>query len=232
MYSVPAGLLLDFGNVITISLFEQHRQTEELLGLPRGSLTWLGPIDPSTDPLWRAMQHDEITEREYWARRAQEIGRLAGDDQDWDMLGFLTRIRNTDPNAAVRPEARRAIRAARAAGIKVGVLSNELELFYGKAFLHRFDVLKDIDCIVDATHTRILKPSPQAYALGAETMGLPAERILFVDDQFRNIAGAHQFGMQTQFFDLRDPGGSYRAVLARLGLNTVVPYGSRTLIQR
>lgn len=224
MYSLPAGLLLDFGSVITISLFEQHRQTEELLGLPHGSLTWLGPIDPSTDPLWRAMQRDEISEREYWARRAREIGRLAGDDKDWDMLGLLTRIRNTDPNAAVRPQARGVIRAARAAGIKVGVLSNELELFYGKAFLGRFDVLKDFDCVVDATHTRLLKPSPQAYAAGAAAMKLPAERILFVDDQFRNIAGAHAFGMQTQFFDLRDPGGCFRAVLARLRLNTTVPY--------
>ena len=220
MVSTPRGLLLDFGNVITVSLFEQHRQTEALLGLAAGSLTWLGPIDPSTDPLWRAMQRDEITEREYWARRAQEIGRLTGEKDDWDMLTFLTRVRNTNPNAAVRPQASGAIRAARAAGIRVGILSNELELFYGKTFLDRFDVLGDIDCIVDASHTRILKPSPQAYALGVEAMHLPAERILFVDDQFRNIAGAHEFGLQTQLFELRDPAGSYRAVLARLGLNT------------
>ena len=60
----PRALLLDFGSVISVSAFERHRQTERTLNLAPGSLTWLGPIDPETDPLWAAMQRDEITERE------------------------------------------------------------------------------------------------------------------------------------------------------------------------
>ena len=60
----PHALLLDFGAVISTSLFECHRETEQLLGLRPGSLTWLGPIDPSTDALWRSMLRGEITERE------------------------------------------------------------------------------------------------------------------------------------------------------------------------
>ena len=61
----PRGLLLDFGSVISVSVFERHRASERLLGLHEGTLTWLGPIDPATDPLWESMQRDEITEREY-----------------------------------------------------------------------------------------------------------------------------------------------------------------------
>jgi putative hydrolase of the HAD superfamily len=40
--SAPAGLLLDFGSVITYSLFAKHRDTEATLGLPPGSLIRLG----------------------------------------------------------------------------------------------------------------------------------------------------------------------------------------------
>lgn len=216
----PRGLLLDFGSVISVSIFERHPQTEERLGLPGGTLTWLGPLAPQTDPLWQSMQRDEISERDYWATRARELGEAVG-ERDWDVLTMQSRARQVDPNQAVRPEMQRLIRSARARGIKLAVLSNELELFNGKEFMSRIDVLKSFDAIIDGTHTGILKPDPRAYALAAEAMDLPAAEILFVDDQFRNIAGAVKAGLQTQHFDLRDVPGQIAAVAARLNLATL-----------
>ena len=215
--SIPQALLLDFGSVVSVSLFERHRDTEAELGLAAGSLRWLGPIAPETDALWQAMQRDEISEREYWARRARELGEAAGQPQ-WDMLAMLTRLRHTDPNAVVRPGIRRLVRAAHARQLPVGILSNELELFYGAEFLSRMDILRDMQVIVDATHTKILKPDPRAYEMAVQQLGLPAARVLFVDDQFRNIAGAQRAGLQSQFFDLRDVDGGIAAVAARLRL--------------
>lgn len=215
--TTPRGLLLDFGSVISVSVFERHRETEAELGLSQGTLQWLGPIAPETDVLWQTMQRDEISERDYWARRAIELGEAVG-EPGWDMLAMLTRLRQTDPNAVVRPQVKRLIHHARQRGIKVGILSNELELFYGREFLSRMDILRDMAFIVDATHTEILKPDPRAYALAIEAMALPAAQILFVDDQLRNIVGGHQAGLQTQFFDLRDIPGSIAATAARLHL--------------
>ena len=215
--TTPRGLLLDFGSVVSVSVFERHRETEAELGLPPGTLQWLGPIAPETDALWRSMQRDEIGERDYWAQRANQLGEAVG-EPGWDMLAMLTRLRQTDPNAVVRPAVKRLIRDATARGIEVGILSNELELFYGREFLSRMDILRDMAFIVDATHTEILKPDPRAYALAIESMALPAAQILFVDDQMRNIAGAHRVGLQTQFFDLRDIPGSIAATAARLQL--------------
>ena len=217
MYSVPTGLLLDFGSVITYSLFEKHRETEISLGLPPGSLTWLGPLDPRSDPLWQSMQRDEISERDYWAARAAELGRACG-EEGWDMFALLRRIRHTEPDAAVRPQMLELVRRAGRHGIRVGILSNELELFNGKQFKERLAVMREIAVLVDGSHSKILKPQAEAYAAAVAAMGLPAERLLFVDDQMRNIVGAHRFGLQTQLFDLRDPEGSCRAVLTRLGL--------------
>jgi len=213
----PHALLLDFGAVISTSLFECHRETEQLLGLRPGSLTWLGPIDPSTDALWRSMLRGEITERDYWATRASELGAAIGEPH-WDTRTMLSRVRHNDPNHTVRPRIARLIAASRAAGLRVGILSNELELFYGSHFLSRMAVLRDLDAVVDATHTGILKPDPRAYEAAAEALAHAPERILFVDDQFRNIAGAVSVGMQVQYFDLRDVNGSIAAIAARLRL--------------
>lgn len=213
----PRGLLLDFGSVISVSVFERHRETERILGLPTGTLGWLGPVDPATDALWQSMQRDEITERDYWGTRAKELGNLVGEG-DWDVLTMLHRVRQTNPNDVVRPIVKTLLAEAARQGIKVGILSNELELFYGKEFLSKMDILKDMVVIVDATHTEILKPDPRAYQMGIDGMGLKAEEILFVDDQFRNIAGAVRAGLQTQYFDLRDISGNFTAIAARLQL--------------
>ncbi len=213
----PAALLLDFGSVISVSVFERHRETEQILGLPPGTLTWLGPLAPATDALWQSMLRGEISERDYWHVRARETGERIGEN-GWDMPMLLKRVRQTDPNAVVRPEIDQLVFAARAAGIRVGILSNELELFYGSHFLAGMHFLKDLDVIIDATHTGILKPDPRAYQMAIDALGLPPECILFVDDQFRNIAGAVNAGLQTQYFDLRDVPGNIAAVAARLGL--------------
>ncbi len=163
------------------------------------------------------MQRDEITEREYWAIRARELGQAIG-EHDWDMTKMIARMRQSDPNSVVRPEMQHVIRLARAAGIKIGVLSNEFELFYGGEIAKRIDVMRGMDAVIDATHTKILKPDLRAYTLALEALQCDAREVLFVDDQFRNIAGAIRAGLQAQFFDLRDINGNVAAIAARLKL--------------
>src|SRR3990167_195916 len=130
------ALVLDFGGVISRMLFETHPLTEQALGLALGTLTWRGPFDPSTDPLWHDMQADKLSERDYWMARTREVGRLVG--EEWDsMETFVQRARGADVEAVIRPEAIEAIHAAKAAGKRLAILSNELDLFYGADFRRR-----------------------------------------------------------------------------------------------
>ena len=210
------GLLLDFGGVISVTLFERHRTSERLLGLPEGTLLWRGPFDPDGDDLWRDMLEGRISERDYWAFRAQETGRRIG--EDWDMLAMIRRTMGDGPNAHIRPQARDFVFLAKAAGRRVGILSNELELFYGADTMARLDILKLMDGLVDATHTKILKPDPRAYALGCAALGLPPERIVFVDDQQRNVDGAKAAGLIAIRFDVVDPARSFAEAADALDL--------------
>lgn len=211
------ALVLDFGGVISRTLFETHAMTEAALGLPAGTLSWRGPFDPQSDALWRAMQAGEISERDYWMERTREIGALIG--KDWTrMEEFVTAARGADPQAVIRPEALDAITAAKRAGCTLAILSNELDLFYGADFRTRLPFLADFDLIVDATHTGVLKPDPRAYALVTDGLGIAADDCVFVDDQKKNIDGARAAGMQTVHFDVRKPRESYDEALRLLGV--------------
>jgi putative hydrolase of the HAD superfamily len=211
------GLILDFGGVVSRTLFETHDQTERALGLPPGTLTWRGPFAPDSDPLWQAMQRGEISERQYWLQRAGEVGALLG--EHWSAMHTLVqRARGTEPERVVRPETLALIDDARAAGCRLAVLSNELDLFYGPTLRSRLACLQAFDAVVDATHTGVLKPDPRAYRMALDALGLPAARCVFVDDQPRNIDGARAVGLMTVAFDVRDPQASCDHVRQRLGL--------------
>ena len=211
------ALVLDFGGVISRMLFETHALSEQALGLPPGTLTWKGPFDPSTDPLWQAMQADQLSERDYWMSRTREVGRLLG--EDWDkMETFVQRARGADVEAVIRPEAVSIICAAKAAGRKLAILSNELDLFYGADFRRRLPLLQLFDVTVDATYTGILKPDPRAYAAVTDALGLPAHACVFVDDQKRNAEGGVKAGMQVVHFNVLQPASSFAKARELLGL--------------
>lgn len=211
------ALVLDFGGVISRMLFETHELSEQALGLKRGTLTWKGPFNPATDPLWQDMQAEKLSEREYWMTRTREVGRLLG--EDWNkMETFVQRARGADVEAVIRPEAVSIICAAKAAGKKLAILSNELDLFYGADFRRRLPLLQLFDVIVDATYTGILKPDPRAYEAVTEALGLEASDCVFVDDQKRNADGGMKAGMQVVHFDVLQPAASFGIARHLLGL--------------
>ncbi|HYW76502.1 MAG TPA: HAD-IA family hydrolase [Gammaproteobacteria bacterium] len=212
------ALILDFGGVVTKTLFETHAHTEQELGLKPGTLQWRGPFDPQSDPLWRSMLRHEITERDYWLTRAREVGRLLG--ENWDsMQDLVRRARGHRPQAIIRPEAEAAVRAVHESGAKLAILSNELDLFYGADFRERMPILPFFDTIVDATYTGVLKPDPRAYALVLEAVGEAPGDCVFVDDQQRNIDGAVAVGLRTVRFDVGQPGASFREALGHFRLS-------------
>jgi putative hydrolase of the HAD superfamily len=210
--SVEKALILDFGGVVTRTMFETHDITERALSLPPGTLTWRGPFDPATDPLWRSMQAREITERDYWMTRTREVGRLLG--ENWaDMKTFVQRARGADAELVMRPEARDAILK-----VKKAILSNELDLFYGVEFRKRFPLIELFDVIADATYTGILKPDPRAYEQVLAELGLDRQNCVFVDDQKKNIEGAEAVSLPRVHFDVTRPAESYAQALHMLGI--------------
>jgi len=218
------ALILDFGGVISQTLFETHPQTEKALGLAPGSLTWRGPFDPETDQLWCEMQRGKISERDYWLTRTRETGLRI--NQSWDQTVQLVQAaRGADAMAIIRPEALQAIDDCQQLGVRLAILSNELDLFYGGEFRTKLPFLQAFELIIDASHTGILKPDPVAYSLVSTGLGIEPQLCVFVDDQRRNIAGAQAAGMQTVHFDVKAPADSFALAMNKLK-STVTPGGT------
>jgi putative hydrolase of the HAD superfamily len=221
MSDTKSLLLLDFGAVISRTIFETHSHTERVLGLSPGSLTWLGPVDPDTDPLWRDMLADKISERNYWEIRAEEVGQMVG-ESGWSPAVLLRKAREgMNADDITRPEAVALARAAKKGGKRVGILSNELALFFGANFRSELPFFALMDGVVDASDGGPMKPAPQAYQRGLDTFGTGADQVVFVDDQPRNVTGAEDMGISSVAFDVSDPEGSFRQAARLLAIQDI-----------
>jgi putative hydrolase of the HAD superfamily len=153
--------------------------------------------------------------------RVREVGSLLG--EDWTLMNQLVqKARPGEAEHVLRPEARKAIETVKSKGMKLAILSNELDLFYGVEFRRSFPLIDLFDVLIDATYTKILKPDPRAYRLCLDALGLPASACVFVDDQKRNVDGAVAVGIPTVHFDVTQPAESYAEALALLGLKLVL----------
>lgn len=210
------ALVFDFGGPVLLTPFELRAVGERSLGLPVGTLAWSGPFDPGADSDWRTFQAGGMTEREYWSRRCQEFHELSGEPAE--MPYFMAHLYSGSEEELVRPAARELIADAKAAGIPVGVLTNDLTAFHDREWLDRMTILREFDFMVDGRTDGVLKPEPRAYTLMAERMGVDPSDCVFVDDQPANLAGAEVVGMRTVHLDPVDPSPGFAQARRLLGL--------------
>lgn len=209
-------LLLDFGGVCLLNPIELHAHTEDVLGLLPGTLDWFGPIDPSTDELWRTLSAGEMTEREYWATRAAQVGEIAG--RPLDTRAYMRLVYDPPTPDMVRSQATEIVERALTSGYGVSVLTNDLKAFHGPDWARQIPFLSLVDHLVDCSDTGVLKPDPQAFHQAADQVGASLDRMLFVDDQPVNVAGAEAVGLESIYFDIANPAASWKQVADRLGL--------------
>lgn len=207
-----AALLLDFGGVCLRLPMELHREVERELGLPAHTLTWMGPVDPATDPLWRAIWAGELSERAYWDRRAEEVSAVSG--RHFTARDYMRWCVNRAEDAVIRNEAVTAVRRIRAAGLKVGILTNDLAAFVGPAWKDEIAFFREVDSFTDVSFGA-MKPAPEAYLQALSDLKCGAAETLFVDDQPHNVAGGERVGMDSIRFDVSQPAQAWAGIEAR-----------------
>jgi putative hydrolase of the HAD superfamily len=106
----------------------------------------------------------------------------------------------------------------KAAGLPLGALTNDLQDFHGSDWVARQDWLQLFDVVVDASLTGVLKPAPEAFLAGAESLGLVPEEIVFLDDMPWNVAGGRAVGLQAIEVRYAAPDAALDEARLRLGL--------------
>ena len=174
-----AGLLIDFGGVLTTNIWKSFDAFCESEGLERGTVLELFRADGEALALLRSLERGAVSDDEF----EQDFGELLGVEP----RGLIERL-----FAGLGPEQEMidAVQRARTGGIRTGLISNS----WGTGIYERAP-MEIFDATVISGDVGLHKPQPEIYRLGAERIGVDPERCVFVDDLRENIAGAEAVGM-------------------------------------
>ncbi|HWF31604.1 MAG TPA: HAD family phosphatase [Solirubrobacteraceae bacterium] len=177
-----AGLLIDWGGVLTTNLFTSFRDFCLKVGIDPQTLRDRFSKDPSFRELLIALEKGQLQEGEF----EQELAPLLGAEPDGLIDGLFAGVKPDEPMVE-------AVRRARAGGIRTALVSNS----WG---VHRYphDLFEELfDGVVISGEEGTRKPARLMYELGAERAGLAAAQCVFVDDLPFNLTPAEELGMAT-----------------------------------
>ena len=184
------GVLFDYGGVLTGPVGESIRAWHEADRIDPQAFTatlkrWLSRTVRWTTPIHR-LETGELEIAEFEELFAAELRTREG--APVAAPGLLQRM-----FAQMRPEAEMftLVEDLRAAGIRVGLLSNSWGNTYPR---ERIDAL--FDPVVISGEVGLRKPQPAIYQHALDLLGLPAGRVLFVDDAEPNTLGAQALGIR------------------------------------
>jgi epoxide hydrolase-like predicted phosphatase len=175
------GLLVDFGGVLTTDVFVSFREFCVAEGLLPDTVRDRFMKDPMARELLADLETGRLTEEEFESKFAAVLEIERSD-------GLIDRL-----FAGMRPDETMldAVRAAKRAGVRTGLISNS----WGHGRYDRTLFPELFDGVVISGDEGIHKPEPAIYELGAERVGLPAADCVFVDDLRENCDGAEAVGM-------------------------------------
>ncbi len=182
---MPSALLFDVGDVLMESNWVVLDELERRTGR---RFTGRGAKDPQGDPAWQRCLSGEIDIDEYWNRLAQSGGYA-------DRL-TMWRAMSIELGAGVfADDALALVDEAQAAGVKVGILSNDLYRSSTREWVASRPEFAKFDVLVDCTDFGERKPAPGPYLKAAADFGLAPAEIVFLDDTPYCIEGARAVGM-------------------------------------
>jgi epoxide hydrolase-like predicted phosphatase len=178
-----AGLLVDYGGVLTTNVWDSFRAFCDAEGIDRNEVKTAFRENPDARALLRRLEGGELDEDTF----APLFGPIIGVRED-RYEGLVDRLfSGMQPEQAMID----ALPLARAAGVKTGLISNS----WGRGRYDRDAFGKLFDGVVISGEVGLYKPQPEIFRLGAERVGLVPAECVFVDDLVENCEGAEAVGM-------------------------------------
>jgi epoxide hydrolase-like predicted phosphatase len=176
-----SGLLVDFGGVLTSSVWDSFADFCREKGLAEDAVLRMFREDPAALADLRELETGRTEEHEFERRFAERLGL----DDATDLIDSMFRgMKPSEPMVA-------AVRAARAGGVHTGLVSNSWSTsHYDRALLTEL-----FDAVVISAEVGLHKPQPEIYLLASKRLGVEPERCVFIDDLRENCAGAEAVGM-------------------------------------
>lgn len=183
------ALVVDFGGVLTSPLQDAMENFARDVGIELQDLVRvaLAAYSGEEDRLVTDFETGKISEEDFAVEFAQRLSEVAARPVEAkDLVQKIFRLRLEEDMLA-------AVGAARAAGLRTGLLSNS----WGTKYYPRDRLDPLFDVIVISGEVGLRKPDPAIYALTTEKLGVPPAACVFVDDHPGHLAAALDHGMKT-----------------------------------
>jgi putative hydrolase of the HAD superfamily len=135
-----------------------------------------------------------------------------------DEFAFFRAVADVAVDLMIDEDAIALMRDARAAGRRVGVLSNDAYSVMGREFFATRPEFAALDAFVDALEIGVRKPELAAYQRAAEALGVPLDQIVFLDDTPECVEGGRAAGMHAIQVDPADRRPAFAAARQALGV--------------
>ncbi|MGW0825216.1 HAD-IA family hydrolase [Streptomyces sp. NPDC002845] len=186
MSSSYRGLILDFGGVLTTQMRLNGQAFERSEGLTPGTYFHALEENPEGVRVYSALEVGKATQEDW----NKVIGGILGVDPTDLMRRALANLR---PEPAIVA----AVDRARAAGVKVAMLSNS----FGLEPYNPYEALgmwqDAFDAVILSELEGVRKPSPAIYQRALTALGLTGPECVFVDDHIQNLPPAEALGIRT-----------------------------------
>lgn len=203
-------VLWDIGQVLYQSPFERFDELEDHVGMERGTLP-RGPFVEGGDAEYELVDSGARDEPEYW----RDIESLARETVPG--LHIYDALRELGWDGRGRPVVL-GLLADVPSRYRQAVLTNDATKFLGEGWRDTWEYAGFFERIVDSLDIGVRKPEVAAYKAAVDLLGVPADRVLFIDDLTANIDGAKAAGLQGFRFDTTDPAASVAGLRALLEL--------------
>ena len=188
------AVIWDFGGVVTSSPFEAFNRYEADRGFPRDTIRRINAADPDSNA-WALFERAEIDAAAFDTMFAEEAARIGHDIRGNEVLALLS--------GDIRPRMVAALDAIKAAGHKVGCITNNVPAGKGagmstseKKAAAVADVMTRFDHIIESSKAGIRKPDPRIYTMMCEALSVAPERCIYLDDLGINCKPAAALGMR------------------------------------
>jgi len=187
------AVIWDFGGVFTSSPFEAFNRYEAARGLPKDLIRRTNAANPH-DNAWALFERNEIDAARFDQLFLAESAALGHPVPGREVLPLLS--------GELRPAMVAALKACKAAGFKVGCITNNVVSTHSpgqdegqRAAGAMGQVMPLFDAIIESSKAGVRKPDPRIYLMMCELLAVAPDRCVYLDDLGINCKPAAALGM-------------------------------------
>jgi putative hydrolase of the HAD superfamily len=190
---VVQAVIWDFGGVFTTSPFEAFNRYETAHGLPLDLIRTINATDPHKNA-WALFERSEIDAAAFDVAFAAQSKALGHEVRGRDVLPLLS--------GDVRPRMVAALKTCKAAGLKVGCITNNVLTGHGAGMAGTSQKASQVaqimglfEEVIESSKVGVRKPDPRIYQMMCERLDVDPKACVYLDDLGINCKPAAALGM-------------------------------------